>query len=243
MEKALKKRRHGLQIAYVTMATLYIPFNFLLLLGLSSYPNPGINEDTAEALFTAPIIMYFIISFIYVVTFIVLAILNIIQSFKAFNQRDTLFCINGMLILKYGMVIFFASNFLYITLTLLGLGIFGMLISHGTLIFTAPILLPFLIAIILFLLFIAWLIMLPGSIFSIQVIRLSRLEKKIGSASAFFHGLLQFLFLTDVLDTMYLALVKWRRGKKSSIVISFFYLFCIVESIWTCIKIWNVLNS
>ena len=38
------------------------------------------------------------------------------------------------------------------------------------------------------------------------------------------HMLLQFLFLIDVLDAMYLAVQTWGQGKKSSFLIAVLYL-------------------
>jgi len=85
--------------------------------------------------------------------------------------------------------------------------------------------------------------MLPGSFFAVQVIRFSYSEKKIGMAAAFFHVLLQFCFLTDVLDTMYLSVKKWDMAKKSSIVIALIYILGIALAIWTGIKISEILAS
>ena len=60
--------------------------------------------------------------------------------------------------------------------------------------------------------------------YGIQVIRITYREKKTGIGAAVWHGILQFVFLADVLDAMYLAVKKWGMGKKSSVVIGFLYV-------------------
>ena len=48
----------------------------------------------------------------------------------------------------------------------------------------------------------SWLAILPGSMYSIQVIRGSVRAGKISGGAAVLHGILQFLFLADVLDAL-----------------------------------------
>lgn len=86
----------------------------------------------------------------------------------------------------------------------------------GLAIFAAPVLLPFLVFSIMLTVAATWLAIIPGAFFGIQVIRFTVREKKIGPGAAVLHGILQFVFLADVLDAMYLAVKKWGRGKKSS---------------------------
>ena len=74
----------------------------------------------------------------------------------------------------------------------------------------------------------SWLAILPGSIYSIQVIRGSVHAGKISGGAAVIHGILQFLFLTDVLDAMYLAAGKWGRGKKSSVLVALVYVAAVI---------------
>ena len=66
--------------------------------------------------------------------------------------------------------------------------------------------------------------MVPGSFYSIQVIRLTRKKGKTNLLWAVWHGFLQFCFLTDVLDTMYLAVRKWNRGKLGAALIGLLYI-------------------
>ena len=52
-----------------------------------------------------------------------------------------------------------------------------------------------------------------------------------------YGGILQFLFLTDVLDAMYLAAGKWGRGKKSSVLVALVYVAAVIGIVWIVYKI------
>ena len=49
--------------------------------------------------------------------------------------------------------------------------------------------------------------------------------------TAILHGILQLFFLADVLSAMYLAAVKWKRAKKSSIVVGIVYIVCAIGTV------------
>jgi len=149
--KRIKKRSHILQISYTILATLCVPLNLLYFAFISSMMSETMSENAIENALANLSAVYFILSAIYVAALIILAILNITQSFQACHEKEALFCINGMLILKYGMVIFFVVNFLSIALMLFGISAGGLIISRGTLILAAPVLLPFLFAVIIIL--------------------------------------------------------------------------------------------
>ncbi len=63
--------------------------------------------------------------------------------------------------------------------------------------------------------FFTWLMLLPGAFYAVQVIRMSILEKKCSPRTAIIHILLQFIFLVDVLDTMYISVKIHNKGKKT----------------------------
>ena len=117
---------------------------------------------------------------------------------------------------------------------------FGMLIgTKGLVLFAAPVLLPWLIAAIAFNVFASWLAIVPGAVYGVQVIRFTVKGKKTGIGAAIWHGLLQFLFLTDVLDAMYLAVKKWGMGKRSSIVIMILYVLVLAGIVWGVVKVFG----
>ena len=70
------------------------------------------------------------------------------------------------------------------------------------------------IGFIFILMFFTWLMLLPGAFYAVQVIRMSILEKKCSPRTAIIHILLQFIFLVDVLDTMYISVKIHNKGKK-----------------------------
>ena len=108
--------------------------------------------------------------------------------------------------------------------------------SRGAAIIFAPVLLPWLIAAVVFSAVATWLAILPGSFYGIQVIRMTYKSGKIGFAEAVVHTVFQFFFLFDVLDAMYLATGKWGRGKKSSAIIGCVYLFVVFATVYLIIK-------
>lgn len=144
-------------------------------------------------------------------------------------------CINGMLIHKYGLVIFFCVNFIVLFLVYFMLT-FGLVMgTRGLALLVAPVWLPFVLVMIGWSVIMSWLAILPGSMYSIQVIRGSVRAGKISGGAAVLHGILQFLFLADVLDAMYLAAGKWGRGKKSSVLVALVYIAAVVGNSVDCI--------
>ena len=202
--------KHTLQIAYVVLLTLGIPVYILLAFGASGF--------RPESVFSLLYVPFFFLLFLFV------GILNIVDPFRAFRKKDAVYCVNGMLILKYGLVIFFVFNFLILTAVFLLGGLVALVASRGTLIFALPWMLPWIAAITGIAAFFTWLMLLPGAFWGIQVIRKSTAEGKLTSGQALLHGFLQFIFLADVLDAMYLSVRIWNRGKKSAAVIAFLYL-------------------
>lgn len=163
-------------------------------------------------------------------------IINIGQSFKIYKTGNLIECVNRMLIHKYGLVVFFCVNFLVLFIYYFFVSMAVLVGSRGAAIIFAPVLLPWLIAAVVFSAVATWLAILPGSFYGIQVIRMTYKSGKIGFAEAVVHTVFQFFFLFDVLDAMYLATGKWGRGKKSSVIIGCVYLFAVFATVYLIIK-------
>lgn len=87
-----------------------------------------------------------------------------------------------MLIHKYGLVIFFITNFMVMSIWYF-LSTLGVLVgTRGLAIFAAPVLLPFLAVSIILTVAATWLVSVPGAFCGIQVILFALREKKIGPA-------------------------------------------------------------
>lgn len=196
-----------LLITYVVLLSIQVPFNIIYFGALLS--------SGSESLMTAFGMGYPIIALLYFAALIVIGIISILNSFKAYKENDFEYCIKGFMILKYGLIPFFVVNFLSMAFLVL---VF-LVASRGTIIFAAPI---FLLIGISF----TWIAMLPSSFWGVQVIRFAVRDGKIGK-SKFLHIFLQFCFLLDLLDTVYLAAFKYRRGKVASILVCLAYLLCI----------------
>lgn len=231
-----KTGKNKLAITFVVLLTLCAPLGylyFIIVMQMLSY----VSEDGLKAvllLSLIPVLLYWLIIGI-------LGILNMKKSFQLYRDGDTVACINGMLIHKYGLVIFFCANFILLAFWY---GLFSMAAVMGTrglLLLFAPVLLPVWVVGLCISAFATWLAILPGSIYGIQVIRMSWKAGKISLMAAILHTILQFFFLTDVLDAMYLAAGKWNRGKRSSLAVGALYLISLVGIIILIVKIRSTL--
>ncbi len=153
---------------------------------------------------------------------------NIWTSFRMYRRGDLEGCVKGMLLHKYGLVVFFVVNYLVILLCTMVFGIVGLMGSRGTILLALPVLLPWMGTIFAFLSFLAWLALMPGGFFGLQVIRASVSQGMMGPGKAILHGLLQFTFCLDVLDAMDLSVRYWKMGKKSAAVIGVLYLLALI---------------
>ncbi len=231
-----KTGKNKLAITFVVLLTLCAPLGylyFMIVMRVLSY----VSEDGLKVvllLSLIPVLLYWLIIGI-------LGILNMKKSFQLYRDGDTVACINGMLIHKYGLVIFFCANFILLAFWY---GLFSMAAVMGTrglLLLFAPVLLPVWVVGLCISAFATWLAILPGSIYGIQVIRMSWKTGKISLMAAILHTILQFFFLTDVLDAMYLAAGKWNRGKRSSLAVGALYLISLVGIIILIVKIRSTL--
>lgn len=235
-------KKYTLSITYVILLALCVPVGYLYICFLSILP---ISWDALMAwadsfgrilllvlLFLLPVGIYWLVIFIF-------GVMNIVKSFRIYKTGDAVGCINSMLIHKYGLVVFFAVNFIYMLLFYLLLPFVLIIGTRGLALLAAPVLLPLLIASFAFTVFAMWLAIVPGAVYGIQVIRFTVREKKTGTGAAIWHGILQFVFLADVLDAMYLAVKKWGRGKKSSAVIGILYVLVLAGIIWVALQVFG----
>lgn len=222
---------YSLPTAYVILLTFCIPLHALFL--FLSFLTAEIGADSILPLCDLLFIFYWTV-------IIILGIKNIRRSFFLCRQKDVTSCVNSMLILKYGMVVFFAVNFIAVLFFMLCLTL-GLLVgSRGTIIFAFPFVIPVYLLLILAAMIFTWFLLVPGGFYGIQVIRLTYSEKKTSLFAALIHGIFQFTFFLDVLDAMYLAVVKYGRGKKASAIIAILYLLLIIGSIWLGVRIYGL---
>lgn len=223
--------KYRLQIAYDVLLTLGFPLcaAYIALVGISGAALDGIWIWR----------IFLILAAGYWLAVFVLGVGNIRQSFRKHKKKDAVFCVNAMLILKYGLVAFFIVNFAVIVFGFLAVGLVALMGSRGTIIFAFPAWFPVVLAAAGFYAFLTWLLMLPGSFYGIQVIRFSHAEGKISGGMGFLHVLLQFLFLADVLDALYLAVRKWGRGKRSSILVGGLYVAAILAAAVCLGHLWH----
>ena len=193
---------YRLPAAYVILHTLSFP-----LLGLSALADAFLSlsypQQAASLRFVR---LHVLLIALYILLLFLVGAALIVRSFADCRQNRVSVCVNSLLILKYGMIPFFIINFCAYCFFYLVL----LVASRGTILFGFPILLVTIAAAM----FLTWLIIIPGAFYGIQVIRLGRRQEKLGLGAALFHGLLQFIFLLDIPDTMYLSVKKFGMGKK-----------------------------
>ena len=213
-----KKRTYYLPIFYDILLTIGVPLNILFFAGVV------LNRERDSG--GAALVMYILLAFLYWTAVVCMGVGNILLSFWKYRKGEDRYCVNAMLILKYGLVIFFIVNFL--TLSMFGLA--ALVASRGTIIIMFPLVLP----VVVFCVGVTWLIMLPGSFYGIQVVRFTAAQGKFSGGrqspvppgpdgKVMLHGILQVIFLVDILDAMYLAVMKWGMGKKSSVLVGALY--------------------
>ena len=226
-------KKYKMQISYVILLTLCLPLSALYFTLFGETAAVAENADSASHLLSA----YIPLGFVYWTGVTVLGIFNMIQSFRSFKAGSVSECVNGMLIHKYGLVVFFVNNFCTIALLMFSTGLIAMIASQGTIIFALPFLLPWLFAALIAASFFTWLAMIPGAFWGIQVIRFTRVQRGMSMGKAIFHGFLQFVFMADVLDAAYLSVKKWGRGKRSAAVICALYVLLVAGAVWSICRI------
>lgn len=228
-------KKYRLPVLYVLLLSLCLPLAYLGMYILGLFLETA-SKDNLSTLFYAALAVIAL----YWLCIVILGILNIRESFRAFRSGDSSECINKMLIHKYGLVLFFAVNFciLFFWFTFGSLAVVAG--TRGLALFAAPVLLPGLIIAVIWSIFATWLAMFPGAFYGIQVIRLSYKAQKISAGGLILHSLLQFIFMADVLDAMYLAAVKWNRARKSSAVICILYILMVIGTLWLVFKLRNM---
>lgn len=219
----MKKSADKLAIAYVIILSL-IPVLALPNLIFQSHVLDAIPYDASALTTELGFFLSNLPAIIYIMVLYILGILNIWKSFSSYEEGDSTALINRMLIHKYGLVAFFLYDFILLFTLYFFAGAALTFMTGGLII---PLMLPIMSVMIFFTVIGFWLTILPGSFYALQVIRMTYKAGKISLGTAILHGILQ-LFLADVLSAMYLAAVKWRRAKKSSIAVGIVYIVCAI---------------
>lgn len=220
----MKKSADKLAIAYVIILSL-IPVLTLPNLTFQNHVLDAIPYDASAFATLWGFFLSNLPAIIYILALYILGILNIWKSFSSYEEDDSTALINRMLIHKYGLVAFFLFSFITLFILYFFAGATLTFMTGGLII---PLMLPVMSVMIFFTAIAFWLTILPGSFYALQVIRMTYKARKISLGTAILHGILQFFFLADVLSAMYLAVVKWKRAKKSSIAVGIVYIVCAI---------------
>lgn len=219
----MKKSADKLAIAYVIILSL-IPVLALPNLIFQSHVLDAIPYDASALTTELGFFLSNLPAIIYIMLLYILGILNIWKSFSSYEEGDSTALINRMLIHKYGLVAFFLYDFILLFTLYFFAGAALTFMTGGLII---PLMLPIMSVMIFFTVIGFWLTILPGSFYALQVIRMTYKAGKISLGTA----ILQLFFLADVLSAMYLTAVKWKRAKKSSIVVGIVYIVCAIGTV------------
>ena len=211
----MKKSADKLAIAYVIILSL-IPVLVLPNLTFQNHVLDAIPYDASGFATLRGFFLSNLPAIIYILALYILGILNIWKSFFSYEEDDSTALINRMLIHKYGLVAFFLFSFITLFIMYFFAGAALTFMTGGLII---PLMLP-VMSVMIFFTVIAF--------YALQVIRMTYKAGKISLGTAILHGILQFFFLADVLSAMYLAAVKWKRAKKSSIAVGIIYIVCAI---------------
>ena len=220
----MKKSADKLAIAYVIILSL-IPVLALPNLIFQNHVLDAIPYDASALTTELGFFLSTLPAIIYIMVLYILGILNIWKSFSSYEERDSTALLNRMLIHKYGLVVFFLFSFITLFILYFFAGTVLTFMTGGLII---PVMLLIMSVMVFFTVIAFWLLILPGSFYALQVIRMTYKTGKISLGTAILHGILQLFFLTDVLSAMYLAAVKWKRAKKSSIAVGIVYIVCAI---------------
>ena len=220
----MKKSADKLAIAYVIILSL-IPVLALPNLIFQNHVLDAIPYDASALTTELGFFLSTLPAIIYIMVLYILGILNIWKSFSSYEEGDSTALLNRMLIHKYGLVVFFLFSFITLFILYFFAGTVLTFMTGGLII---PVMLLIMSVMVFFTVIAFWLLILPGSFYALQVIRMTYKTGKISLGTAILHGILQFFFLTDVLSAMYLAAVKWKRAKKSSIAVGIVYIVCAI---------------
>ena len=220
----MKKSADKLAIAYVIILSL-IPVLALPNLIFQNHVLDAIPYDASALTTELGFFLSTLPAIIYIMVLYILGILNIWKSFSSYEERDSTALLNRMLIHKYGLVVFFLFSFITLFILYFFAGTVLTFMTGGLII---PVMLLIMSVMVFFTVIAFWLLILPGSFYALQVIRMTYKTGKISLGTAILHGILQLFFLTDVLSAMYLAAVKWKHAKKSSIAVGIVYIVCAI---------------
>lgn len=129
---------------------------------------------------------------------LLLGVGNVIQAVLCCRKKYEEFLERAVLLLKYGMILF------YMIVFALGVAVWFI----GT--FLGPV---GMIAALMFAI-VDYAIMIPGIFYGISWLVLLIRKKEISLKAGIFHGILQCLFVLDVVDTMYLMAVKKKKYRR-----------------------------
>ena len=158
---------------------------------------------------------------------------QIVEAFKIFKRGDSEQCIKAFLFFKYSSlpaVLILLAIFLVVLLGGIGLS-FVMLVLPATL-FIAPFFFAMSLVVAPLFLGMSFMAGLAGLSYAICLILLSRKEKGWKVGQCVLHFIFQCIPGFDILDSLYITVRYWNRGKILSIITAVCAIFGIVFAVF-----------
>ena len=163
--------------------------------------------------------LYLLLNILFALVFTGLLISQIVEAFKIFKRGDSEQCIKAFLFFKYSSlpaVLMLLAIFLVVLLGGIGLS-FVMLVLPATL-FIAPFFFAMSLVVAPLFLGMSFMAGLAGLSYAICLILLSRKEKGWKVGQCVLHFIFQCIPGFDILDSLYITVRYWNRGKILSII-------------------------
>ena len=177
--------------------------------------------------------LYVLLNILFALVFTGFLITQIVEAFKIFKRRDSDQCIKAFLFFKYSSlpaVLVFLDIFLVVLLGGIGLS-FVLLVLPATL-FIAPFFFAMSLVVAPLFLGLSFMGGLAGLSYAICLILLSRKEKGWTLGQSILHFIFQCIPGFDILDSLYITLRYWNRGKILSIITGLCVILSIVFTVF-----------
>lgn len=155
----------------------------------------------------------------FLVAFITLLTVQISRVLPEIRNGNIDYCIKRFLFFKYTIL---PSTLYFIFLALIifvgGISVSLVAFIFPPMLFLAPFILMAAFILPPILLAISFIAALPGFVLAVGTVIISRKQKEMKLGSCFFHILLQFVPLADLIDALYISLHYWNRAKKLAVI-------------------------
>ena len=188
-------------------------FYILVLYGCMTYTIMGISKTEKGTL------IYILVNMALFVILMIFLVIQIVEAFREAKRSNIDYFINGYLFYKYTLLpstLFFVLVSLIIFIGGLGISLAAFVVPPMLFAVPAFLVLAFILPIVL--LTVSFVVSLPGLVFAIFIISMSKKQKGMSIGGVVWHIICQMIIIVDIIDGLYILGHYWKRGKIASIV-------------------------